>query len=302
MRTVPPWRRGWQTAYAAPVGGQTGSDGVALVTGAGGGIGRAIARALALTGHPVALVERDAAALAAVVTDVETAAGVPVVGVQADVRFPAEVAAACARATVTLGPVEILVGAAGVYGPRVAFVDSDPDEWWQVVETNMRGAALFARRPAVDARAPLRLHRERGQPRGLLGRSRAVERGVLHVQGRPRGFTGALAAEVAGTGVFVFDLGPGLVRTNMTATRPDRAEIPDDAFVPAAVVADAVVALVSGRYPELHGRFVHATDDLDELVVRVGAVPHVRTLGLVPSGAGDRIASPAFTARTAAPR
>ena len=285
------------------MGGQTGSAGVALVTGAGGGIGRAIARALALAGHPVALVERDADALAAVVTDVESVAGVPVVGVQADVRFPAEVAAACARATATLGPVEILVGAAGVYGPRVAFVDSDPDEWWQVVETNVRGAALFAR-----AVLPSMLEHRCGHIVNVGSRAAfwddPGQSSVAYSTSKAAlaRFTGALAVEVAGTGVFVFDLGPGLVRTNMTATRPDRAVLPDDAFVPAAVVADAVVALVSGRYPELHGRFVHATDDLDELVVRVGAVPHARTLGLVPSGAGDRIASPAFTARTAAPR
>ena len=49
---------------------------------------------------------------------------------------------------------------------------------------------------------------------------------------------------------------------------------------------------VSGRYPELHGRFVHATDDLDELGRRASAPCRTpRTLGLVPSGASDRIAS-----------
>ena len=195
-------------------------------------------------------------------------------GVEADVRFPAEVAAACARATATLGPVEILVGAAGVYGPRVSFVDADPDEWWQVVETNVRGAALFAR-----AVLPSMLEHRRGHIVNVGSRAAfwddPGQSSVAYSTSKAAlaRFTGALAAEVAGTGVFVVDLGPGLVRTNMTATRPDRAELPDDAFVPAAVVADAVVALVSGRYPELHGRFVHATDDLDELVVRVGAVP-----------------------------
>ena len=57
------------------------------------------------------------------------------------------------------------------------------------------------------------------------------------------------------------------------------------------MVAATVVALVSDRYPELHGRFVHASDDLDELVAGIRTAPRARMLGFVPTGLDDRVAS-----------
>lgn len=102
-------------------------------------------------------------------------------------------------------------------------------------------------------------------------------------------FTAGLAAELQGSGVVVVDLSPGMVRTGMTATRPDIAAIPDHRFLPASTAAGKVVELVSGAYDDLHGHFVHALDDLDELVAHVRADPRVRTLRLVPAGDDDPI-------------
>ncbi len=103
-------------------------------------------------------------------------------------------------------------------------------------------------------------------------------------------FTSAVAAEVRGSGVVVVDLSPGMVRTGMTASRADLAALPEQAFLPASAAADKVVALASGRYDVLHGRFVHARDDLDELVRRLEAHPDSRTLTLAPTGAEDPLA------------
>jgi 3-oxoacyl-[acyl-carrier protein] reductase len=273
------------------------------VTGAGGGIGRAISRALAAAGHPLALVDQDGDALEAVVAELDGPARPAVVAVRADVTKPEAVTAAHSRAAATLGPVSTLVTAAGIYGPRAPFVDSDPDAWWRVVETNLRGAALCAR-----AVLPSMLERGRGCIVNVGSRAAfwddPAHSSVAYSTSKAglARFTGALAEEIAGSGVFVVDVGPGLVRTAMTATRPDLEHLPADAFVSAAAVADAVVALLSGRYPELHGRFVHATDDLDQLVARVRTMPEARTLGLVPSGPDDRIASPAITTTTAGRR
>ena len=82
-------------------------------------------------------------------------------------------------------------------------------------------------------------------------------------------FTDSLAAELRGTGVMVVDLSPGLVRTSMTADRADLGRVPAEVWQPPEKAAGLVLALVSGGYEELHGRFVHVTDDLDQLVARV---------------------------------
>jgi NAD(P)-dependent dehydrogenase (short-subunit alcohol dehydrogenase family) len=281
------------------VGGEQHGAGVAFVTGAGGGIGRAIARALLASGRALALVDRDRDALDAVVEELGGDRS-DVLAAWADVTVPSDVAVACARVGDALGPVDTLVCAAGVYGPRAPFVETDPDDWWEVVETNVRGAALCAR-----AVLPAMLERGRGHIVNINSRA-AVWDDPAHSSvaystskaGLAR-FTGALAAEVAGRGVLVVDVSPGMVRTNMTATRPDVAALPDTAFLPASMVAATVVALASDRYPELHGRFVHASDDLDELVAGIRSAPRARMLGLVPTGLDDRVASAMPSATTA---
>jgi hypothetical protein len=83
---------------------------------------------------------------------------------------------------------------------------------------------------------------------------------------------------------------PGLVRTALTERRPDYTRLPPDAFVPATTMADTLVALLSGRYDVLHGRFVHVSDDLDRLVERIEGRPSARTLGLLAAGSDDPLA------------
>jgi 3-oxoacyl-[acyl-carrier protein] reductase len=281
------------------VGGEEYGAGVAFVTGAGGGIGRAIARALLASGRALALVDRDRAALDAVAAELGGDRN-RILAACADVTVPSDVAMACARVGDALGAIDTLVCAAGIYGPRVPFVDTDPDDWWDVVETNLRGAALCAR-----AVLPAMLERGRGHIINVNSRA-AVWDDPSHSSvaystskaGLAR-FTGALAAEVAGRGVLVVDVSPGMVRTNMTATRPDLDELPDTAFLPPTTVAATVVALASGRYPELHGRFVHASDDLDELVAGIRTAPRARTLGFVPTELQDRVASASPSPTTA---
>ena len=244
----------------------------ALVTGAAGGIGGAIADRLEASGHAVAR------------TDV-VGTGLTVAG---DVTLRADVDRICDEAESTLGGVDVLVNAAGIYGERTSFVSSDPDRWWTVLETNLRGPALLCRRlvpPMIDrgvgwivnVNSKAAVWNDPGQSSVAYSTSKA---GLVR-------FTEALAAEVRGTGVTVLDLSPGMVRTGMLATRPDHDAIPDEWFLPADVVASRVVQLLRGGYEDLHGHFVHATDDLDELLRRVRTDPALRILSLNPYGADD---------------
>jgi NAD(P)-dependent dehydrogenase (short-subunit alcohol dehydrogenase family) len=251
------------------------APGVALVTGAAGGIGSAVAAALASAGWLVAGTDLGGDGLAAT----------------GDVTRPDDVDRICDVVEAALGPVDVLVNAAGTYGERVPFTHTDPDRWWRVLETNLRGPALLCRRlvpgmverargHVVDIASKAAVWDDPGQSSVAYSVSKA---GLVR-------FTGALAGELRGTGVVSFAVSPGMVRTGMTATRPDIAAIPDDWFVPATAVADVVVSLVSGAYDDLHGRFVHALDDLDQLRARVLSDPRVRTLSIVPHGDDDPVA------------
>ena len=102
--------------------------------------------------------------------------------------------------------------------------------------------------------------------------------------------------QLEGTGVVVLDLSPGMVRTAMGGSRPDADQIPPEAWVDATVAGDKVEQILSGRYDSLHGRFLHAKDDLDAVVAAVAVQPDARLLRLVPAGEDDPIIS--YTAMT----
>ncbi len=263
---------------------------VALVTGAGRGIGREVALALAADGAYVALMGRSRAGLDAVLDEVARAGGRGAT-VPADVTRAGQVRAAVDDITRHLGPIDLLVSNAGLReSTETTPWQADPTDWWRVLETNLRGPALLCRRLVPGMAARGRGHVIDVNSRASVwddpGQSSVAS--SVSKAGLAR-FTAALAGELRGSGVVVVDLSPGMVRTGMTATRPDIDDIPDHWFLPASAAADKVVGLVTGTYDDLHGHFVHALDDLDELLAHVRADPQVRTLSLVPHGDDDPI-------------
>ena len=103
--------------------------------------------------------------------------------------------------------------------------------------------------------------------------------------------TDTMAGDLAGTGVVVFDISPGVVRTAMTqepGLAALLADIPDEDWTPAARTGEVVAALTGGRFDALSGSFVHAEDDLEALLARMsGAEPDWRRLRMTPAGADD---------------
>jgi NAD(P)-dependent dehydrogenase (short-subunit alcohol dehydrogenase family) len=111
---------------------------VALVTGAGRGIGRAAAIALAEAGFTVVLAGRNAAAL----EEAAAAAGHGAVPLTCDVRDPVSVAALFAELDARFGRLDVLFNNAGIGAPPVPLEEITLEQWASVVETNLTGAFL----------------------------------------------------------------------------------------------------------------------------------------------------------------
>jgi NAD(P)-dependent dehydrogenase (short-subunit alcohol dehydrogenase family) len=114
---------------------------VALVTGAGSGIGRASALALAREGYSVALAGRRKEPLEETASRAE-AAGVRALAVTTDVGDPASVDALFAQVRETFGRLDVLFNNAGQGAPGVPFEDLTYEQWRSVVDANLTGTFL----------------------------------------------------------------------------------------------------------------------------------------------------------------
>ncbi|MFB9513679.1 SDR family oxidoreductase [Streptomyces purpureus] len=114
---------------------------IAVVTGAGSGIGRSVAAALSEAGWSLALAGRRADAL----EETAVLAGGPCLTVPTDVTSPAEVAALFEAVRERYGRVDLLFNNAGTFGPGgVPFEDLTYEAWRSVVDVNLTGAFLCA--------------------------------------------------------------------------------------------------------------------------------------------------------------
>lgn len=186
----------------------------ALVTGGSGGIGRAIAIALAQAGADVAAVGRNAGGLAETVAAVGLA-GRRGVAVVADLADPAEVETVVPKASGELGPIDLLVHAAG-QTVRVPSVELSTADMQRVMQVNATSAVQLARQVAGGLIA----RRASGSMVFIcsLMSSRARPTVLAYTMSKTAlaGAVRTLAVEWAGAGIRVNGIAPGYIRTDLT--------------------------------------------------------------------------------------
>ncbi len=251
-------------------------DRVAVVTGAGRGLGRAVAIALAERGHPIAGVARDGAALAET-ADLVRAVGGRMVSRPTDVADPAAVEELAAFVHAQLGPPSILVNAAGIFGPIALIRDSDPRAWIQTVMIDGIAPYVTTRQflggmldagwgRIVNVTSAASLH-----PPGALNSAYATAKVALNQ------LTRHLAAEIEGSGVTANVIHPGDVKTQMWKDIRDRVAVMGPEAEPyrqwAAWVEETggdppekavrlVLRLTSDEGADINGRFCWVDDPL----------------------------------------
>jgi 3-oxoacyl-[acyl-carrier protein] reductase len=222
---------------------------VALVTGASGGIGRAIALALASAGASVAIGYGANDAAAHHLAGQITAAGGRAAALSADLAYPAEIARLAEEAEEAFGQVDVLVSNAGAgrRQPLEAISVSDFDD---TIAVNLRAPFLLAQRvlPQMARRhfgRVLFLSSVAAFTGGIVGPHYAASKAGLH------GLTHSLAARFADDGITVNAIAPALITdTGMLPGEPDelRQRVPVGRLGRPAEVADLALAVLRNPY------------------------------------------------------
>jgi len=235
---------------------------VALITGGGRGIGAGIARELASAGARVAVAARTKEQVEEVASEIDGLA------LEVDVTNRAAVERMVADTERELGPLDLLAANAGIGNVSGGIWESDPDDWWRVLEVNVLGVYLCCR-----AVIPWML--ERGSGRIVITGSGAgylpgaSNTDYTSSKGAVNRLAETLANSLDDTGVHVFLISPGLVKTEMSA-----GNFSDDApWTPPELAPRLVRVLASGRADALAGRYLHAEhDDIEDLIRRADEI------------------------------
>ena len=189
---------------------------VALISGAGRGIGRSIALRFAGAGARVAAISRTRAELEAVAAEARPGTVLPIV---ADVSRAESVAEAVRTARERLGEIDILVNNAGLFLHK-PFTETTAEDWRRLFEVNVLGAAALTREVL-----PAMLRRNSGRVINLCSsashRGYAAQSAYCATKHALLGLTKVLAEEVRGTGVRVHAISPGGVNTAFVQVRKD---------------------------------------------------------------------------------
>jgi 3-oxoacyl-[acyl-carrier protein] reductase len=242
-------------------------DQVAVVTGAGRGIGQAIAQRLAAEGARIAAVSRTMENAQKTADQLNQQKSETALAYAVDVADGEAVADLCSQILKTFGKVHVLVNNAGITRDRLSMRMAEQD-WDQVLDTNLKGAFHFIQ----NLQRPM-MRQSYGRivnissVSGLIGQAGQVnysasKAGLI-------GLTKALAREIAGRKVTVNAIAPGFISTDMTAQLPEniREELrkliplgtfgePEDVAAAVAFIASPEAKYITGQVLTVDGGMV----------------------------------------------
>jgi 3-oxoacyl-[acyl-carrier protein] reductase len=227
---------------------------VAVITGAGRGIGKAIALRLASEGATVAVVSRTEANSQSTAKEINAARADSAHAYAVDVADRDAVADLCSTMVKQFGKIHVLVNNAGITRDRLSMRMSEED-WDAVLDTNLKGAFHFIQ--GLE-RPMMKQHYGRivniSSVSGLIGQAgqanySASKAGLI-------GLTKALARELAGRNITVNAVAPGFISTDMTDQLPDAMKAHVLSLIPLAkfgecediAAAVAFIASPEARY------------------------------------------------------
>ncbi|PZC49085.1 MAG: 3-oxoacyl-[acyl-carrier protein] reductase [Chloroflexi bacterium] len=239
---------------------------VAFVTGAGSGIGRAVALNLAREGVAVAVADIRKANAEAVAAEIEEGGG-KVLTLELDVSDSSQVNAAVAKTRAELGPIDYLANIAGIGGNALVHEISDED-WIRMISVHLNGTFFCTRailpemleRGSGGIACISSLHAQKGQP-GAAHYS-AAKAGII-------GFIRAVAREVADKGIRINGIAPGPIDTPLwrgdmkgdelerhieNRTRPEL--VPLNRLGQPQDIADTMMWLFSGKSSYVTGQII----------------------------------------------
>lgn len=255
---------------------------VALITGGGRGIGRAIAEKLAAKGAAVAVSSRSEGQLSEAVAAIEARGGTAF-KVACDVKDRNSVNRAIVAVEEALGDITFLVNNAGQAGPIAPVGVLDPDEWWDALAVHIRGPMLF-----MSNIVPKMKQRKRGRILNVcsIGGTLISEAFSAYGVGKCAEIrlTEHVDLEAKAYGVRAFAIQPGTIITDMAKNTINDADAQQ--YVPWMVdmlkgisaeqsdtemqlCVQRVVEIAAGQHDELAGRYVDLQSDLTELKIRI---------------------------------
>jgi 3-oxoacyl-[acyl-carrier protein] reductase len=257
---------------------------VAVVTGSAQGIGKAIALTLAKAGWSVVVTDVQEELLTLTLAEITDLGGSGEM-VTGDLR-DANVITRVSKVADSLGEVRLLVNNAGV-GETADFRDVDVTRWWDVIEVNLRGTFLM-----THAVVPLMIESGGGRVVNLNSLVGAWGIGKMSAYSVSKAalmrLSSCLSDELHEQQILFFDLSPGTVKTAFSdRTLPFVSNELVTEYAQPELAANAILALASGRYDELSGRFLKSSDDFDSVLRAVATVKRGRQLRLVPLFDGD---------------